>query len=1256
MEEARLEGPARNDQAAPDQQAGHPAPTNGTFPAASDSATVDQEVPVQADEPAEDSATRNDVPVSEGEAGSGPTKAERSQSAPAMEIDRTSTEPGGEVTIKHSPADENWPDGAPAWDESPSSRLPAQQESEPVGERTLNVTDALTYLDSVKRQFSDSPGVYNRFLDIMKDFKNQTIDTPGVIQRVSTLFAGYPQLIEGFNTFLPAGYRIECSVDAHDTNIITVTTPDGTTTHSQGIEVYGGPSSTASVIGDGLQYTHEQIYPAMEYVTKIKQRFVGRDDLYHEFIDILNSYKRPPVDQDQLARRISDLFQDAPDLLSGLQHFVPREMFNALDSSISAEKDVKTGKLGKKGAIDSASTSVTATGGQKRKRKAPAREKDREREPELDASSKAATTKSKRMKYHVHDTPFEEDISHSPHFSNSRAAHPAQQRAATAYDEQLPVILDMPSRDDMAFFDRARQLIDNRDVYNEFLKLINLFTQGFIDMRRLVEQSRTFLGDVLLAQFKEILGWDSGWESGGPSHGEGMERLSKERLSIRHGPSYRRLPASEANVPCSGRDEMCKSVLNDEWVTHPTWASEDSGFFTHRKNVYEEALHRTEEERHEYDFHIEAISRTIVALEPFYLKIVQLSPEERATSKQKLPLSGVNKAIHQRIIKKIYGREAGLEVIQAMHDSPAIAIPIVFERLKQKEQEWKRAQREWNKVWREIEKRNYQKSLDHQGVNFKMSDKKAITAKTFLNQIESAREEQISRRASLIDPLFARTRPRYHLAFMIEDVDVLVDLLKLTFSLLDRMQHHISVADRRRIEGFLRSFIPLFFMFDPAPFDAAFRTRNQQLDQQFFLTDDFTNFIDEIDENASAAGASRTGRNGRRSAGNDLRKRLLKTNAHDKSRKAAQTIQSNSGSRLASPLPGNVALGDESPAAEPNGIGNPLQTQIPDPAAAVALLQPGRRGAFFTNATFYNLLRLIELLYTRLLSCKDLANKLANDSSSPYRSNPLASDLALLDTEPADSKLAELKKRESPAAQFYPFLLETCERLFDNSIDQQAFEDITRHMFGTKAYVTFTFDKVIGAIIKQVQSIISDGKSLVLLEGLKREREMGSPTSLDLDEIRANAERVVGPEENLFRIDWNPASRMLTFQLLGKEDATFDDVDVYTGRWQAYIDSYVSDETTRGLTDIKIKPPFLTRNYRAVKEHPLTDPSMSRSGLEIKVCVRTYRMFFVSDTQDFLWRAWDTQEAEETAKRSSLRSARSQRWLKRFDEEETIPR
>jgi paired amphipathic helix protein Sin3a len=90
------------------------------------------------------------------------------------------------------------------------------------------LNDALSYLDQVKVQFAEHPDVYNRFLDIMKDFKSGAIDTPGVIERVSQLFAGNPGLIQGFNTFLPPGYKIECGA-GDDPNAIRVTTPMGTT-------------------------------------------------------------------------------------------------------------------------------------------------------------------------------------------------------------------------------------------------------------------------------------------------------------------------------------------------------------------------------------------------------------------------------------------------------------------------------------------------------------------------------------------------------------------------------------------------------------------------------------------------------------------------------------------------------------------------------------------------------------------------------------------------------------------------------------------------------------------------------------------------------------------------------------------------------------------------------------------------------------------------------------------------------------------
>jgi len=66
----------------------------------------------------------------------------------------------------------------------------------------------------------------------------------------------------------------------------------------------------------------------------------------------------------------------------------------------------------------------------------------------------------------------------------------------------------------------------------------------------------------------------------------------------------------------------------------------------------------------------------------------------------------------------------------------------------------------------------------------------------------------MAKRASLIDPLFARTRPRHHLEFVVNDVSVLQDSLKLTFSFLDRTTHHIGSLERKKIKSMLRGIVP----------------------------------------------------------------------------------------------------------------------------------------------------------------------------------------------------------------------------------------------------------------------------------------------------------------------------------------------------------------------------------------------------------------------------------------------------------------
>ena len=77
----------------------------------------------------------------------------------------------------------------------------------------LKVEYALSYLDHVKSKFGNQLQVCSDFLDVLKEFKSHRIATPdvirGVITQVSRLFNfnGHPELIVGFNIFLPPWFR-----------------------------------------------------------------------------------------------------------------------------------------------------------------------------------------------------------------------------------------------------------------------------------------------------------------------------------------------------------------------------------------------------------------------------------------------------------------------------------------------------------------------------------------------------------------------------------------------------------------------------------------------------------------------------------------------------------------------------------------------------------------------------------------------------------------------------------------------------------------------------------------------------------------------------------------------------------------------------------------------------------------------------------------------------------------------------------------
>lgn len=77
---------------------------------------------------------------------------------------------------------------------------------------------AVSYLERVKRTFAERPEVYRAFLAVMHAFKEQRVEITGLVTQVYQLFEGHPNLLIGFNTFLPIGHSSSSKPHAAETS------------------------------------------------------------------------------------------------------------------------------------------------------------------------------------------------------------------------------------------------------------------------------------------------------------------------------------------------------------------------------------------------------------------------------------------------------------------------------------------------------------------------------------------------------------------------------------------------------------------------------------------------------------------------------------------------------------------------------------------------------------------------------------------------------------------------------------------------------------------------------------------------------------------------------------------------------------------------------------------------------------------------------------------------------------------------------
>ncbi|KAM0562997.1 hypothetical protein ACHAPJ_001840 [Fusarium lateritium] len=1193
------------------------------------------------------------------------------------------------------------------------------------------LNDALTYLDQVKVQFHDQPDVYNRFLDIMKDFKSQAIDTPGVINRVSELFAGHPNLIQGFNTFLPPGYRIECGA-GNDPNTIRVTTPMGTTVQSitgrgnqgdghgpaagsqplfperggqwqqqrpqhsiespeaqfstpvqngaslfvqaaahnaafnesnnssqrralpQGSTPGEGPnarhaltptpSGQAAVNGNAAnQANMERRGPvefnhAISYVNKIKNRFQDKPEIYKQFLEILQTYQREQKPIQDVYAQVTTLFNSAPDLLEDFKQFLPESAGQAKQTPNRMDDGPPTGpnqtpqpamRDGQKmPPLGSFAPPASATKDNKKRPRA-------DKQAAQPATVLAEATAAARIAPPAVNGNKRPKLNHARPGGDNSAVEPT---LTPVMPEPYPARTSSTSnQEEIAFFERVKKFLSNRSSMNEFLKLCNLFSQNIIDRNTLFHKGALFIGSNpdLMNFWKTFVGVDTQDVIIDNRPAPPTDKVSLSNCRG-YGPSYRLLPKRERLKPCSGRDELCNSVLNDEWASHPTWASEDSGFVAHRKNQFEEGLHRIEEERHDYDFNIEANLKCIQLLEPIAQQMLAMSPAEREAFQMPVALAGQSTSIFKRICKKIYG-ERGIDVVNDMFTHPFDVVPVLLARMKQKDEEWRFSQREWEKVWHAQTENMHLKSLDHMGILVKQNDKRHLTAKHLVDVIKTKHEEQRRERS------LKGKAPRHQFSWDFADKDTIIDLLRLMMLYsLHNGQH--SSQEKERILEFFESFIPTFF--DIPEESIQDKLPKMQPDSG----------EEEVEDHTPAELTNgRSRRNGRKG---DLLRGVLDPGRNG-SKPRGHKEDSASGSKETTPDV-TSANEEEMPDASEDAANTDVSNErwmpsIPKPVVVgqsdALLSTDGELKAdgfftrpwynFFCNQTLFVFFSIFQTLYRRLQDLKESKLVVAKEVERLNKEKP-ARDIGFTENH------MKFFDPHDDHDSYWPKTLELIEEYISGEVDESRYQDVMRHYYLKTGWKVYTIQDLLKTLCRLALSCSStDAKEktpdLIAQYQASRERE---ETSYQTEiSARKFAEKCV-KDGDIFVVCWFPAKSEATVRWLQREETTFymDEMQLRE-RWQYYISSFIRVEPTEGVPRSKLQKVVLSRNLPSpdadTDEDAIPKPVSYKENLTISICLKSSKMVWAPGTSEYVVYDQAPKSAEQRERREKFLRALS---------------
>ncbi|GAU98128.1 hypothetical protein RvY_09310-2 [Ramazzottius varieornatus] len=1087
---------------------------------------------------------------------------------------------------------------------------------------------AITYVNKIKTRFHDQPQKYKRFLEILHLYQGKirvtekALDETDVFKEVSRLFADHPDLMNDFNKFLPNA----CATMANPGNALTQMTLQNlpATSPSRASSSQSPPSPpTQPRSSTKPSLVRQQSRSKVERGGSIP---TGKPESDSKQAAKSSKGSEKKLKGSRQKARTEEGAQEGDKQKGGPKRPLTRPLnkdgrsgkSDPLEAHKKTAKPSTTEKIAERTKVPDVAPSAASCSMKPKKLLAP-------RSDEGVLNGEDGNVRSGKTKRGTYRLP-----------ANVPGQRKRLKRLLPVRKDFKPVRALTPveafayaSFEDFSLIDRIRRSLP-ANVFTVLLKMFELYISRALTKGKLLHivEKLVHHKPKLVQEFARLLQTKAVIRGSGQSVVNGSDRsrmdMENRRALLKSrepdnraaetdfkaferytdSRSYRIRPDFMSKQKSSGMTAMDRQVLNEKYVSCPIF-SEGSQFLISKKNLAEEAMFKCEDEKYEMDM---LLASAEVAIDAMTMQFEKLS--NAADNGQHCTWEDA--ALHRRIVTKLYTENAPI-IMAHLTKNPLCTIPTVLDRIRQKHSQWIRVQNAMSEVWMEQARKNASRIGDYKGTTFKQIDMRFLRSRHLVHEMEKLYSERLEQ----------RTKDSKQKPVEIEDNTATTAVTVVTTTTTDSKPHLVLQYPRVAIAVDDVTFFILRYIKNHSGFGSS----DKKLMNKFLLeymyrtlgmpdSSDLVDFFDSEDEEPNSSNDGKSPRVQRPSVprlslstsdagdvdkdGNAKRKQSDGDTEDDLSHNSHMT----NGKKLRglgpkelpiAPLPwpelchfsGELKLldvqveEDLSEEAKKREVAREMVKEQLDSFTDLFPMEETSYVLLYGNSPYFLFVRYHQLLCERItILHKGFLNTLTMASGKQEKPSYVVSK-------------ACKPRIDVPVERLWTVFIDRLLKLFDGNIDPNIYDEEMREIFRKDAYLTFTLDRLIQSVTRQLHHIVAQERAKTVRNFWEEARMNGGAGGATLSRSdRLEAEKAYETkvaeflkDQNCFKINLSNSGK-IAIELIESEEP--EDQQPLCQNWKEFVTYYTG---TAGLSDfmknalLTRSPIFIVKHHRQLSRH-----------------------------------------------------------------------